>query len=77
MGKVVSLCLQGYVLHHFLTVPRPHFSVFGIPQEEVALCLDSVSRGIVLSSWLASVSRTELYRFREFISWLRFGTLHL
>lgn len=50
----------------------PHFSVFEISQEEVALCLDSVSRAIVLSSWLASVSRMELYRFREFISWLRF-----
>ncbi|KAL0571815.1 hypothetical protein V5O48_010145 [Marasmius crinis-equi] len=43
-----------------------------IPSEIVDQSLVLLKRGIILSNWLASVARSELNRFKEFISWLRF-----
>ncbi|KAF8973944.1 anaphase-promoting complex, cyclosome, subunit 4-domain-containing protein [Flammula alnicola] len=50
----------------------PQFALFELPPEDIVICLDLASRGIVIANWLAATSRTELSRFREFISWLRF-----
>ena len=43
----------------------------------MTFCLDLAGRGVLIASWLAAVCRTELSRFREFISWLRFGKVPL
>ena len=45
--------------------------------DEVTFCLELAGRGVLIASWLAAVCRTELSRFREFISWLRFGKVSL
>lgn len=44
-----------------------------MPSDEATFCLELLDRGILIASWLAGVCRTELSRFREFVSWLRFG----
>jgi len=41
-------------------------------EEEVRHCLDMISQAIIASSWLSTVARRELARFREFMKWLRF-----
>ncbi|KAF8898719.1 anaphase-promoting complex, cyclosome, subunit 4-domain-containing protein, partial [Infundibulicybe gibba] len=43
--------------------------------EEIQGC--SQLRAIVIASWLPAVARRELFRFREFIAWLRFETTAL
>lgn len=43
----------------------------------MTVCLELADRGVLIASWLAAVCRTELSRFREFISWLRFGKVPL
>ncbi|KAF9015181.1 anaphase-promoting complex, cyclosome, subunit 4-domain-containing protein [Cyathus striatus] len=45
---------------------------FELSRHELDTCLDFTSKAIIIASWLASVARRELSRFREFISWLRF-----
>jgi anaphase-promoting complex subunit 4 len=52
---------------------RPQFVLFELAHGEVDACLDLIGRAIVITSWLAAVTRRELSRFREFISWLRYG----
>jgi anaphase-promoting complex subunit 4 len=32
------------------------------------------SQGVFLAGWLAAVARRELFRFEEFISWIKWGT---
>jgi len=39
------------------------------------VCLDLAGRGIMIASWLAAVSRRELSRFKEFMQWLRHGSV--
>ncbi|KAF8626535.1 hypothetical protein AX15_004838 [Amanita polypyramis BW_CC] len=50
------------------------FNAFGLSVKDLTMCLDLTGRAVVITSWLASVARRELTRFREFISWLRFET---
>ncbi|KAF4623938.1 hypothetical protein D9613_001828 [Agrocybe pediades] len=50
----------------------PQYSEFGLQVMDLAACLDLISRGIIISSWLAAAARRELLRFREFMSWLRY-----
>lgn len=45
--------------------------------EEATFCVELAGRGVLIASWLAAVCRTELFCFREFISWLRFGKVPL
>jgi anaphase-promoting complex subunit 4 len=52
---------------------RQHFDAFQLSDSDLTVCLDLTGRAVVIASWLASVARRELIRFREFISWLRFG----
>ena len=52
---------------------RQHFDPFQLSDGDLTACLDLTGRAVVIASWLASVARRELIRFREFISWLRFG----
>ncbi|KAH9486913.1 hypothetical protein JR316_0000979 [Psilocybe cubensis] len=53
------------------------FSSFELSAHDITYCLDMASRGIIIASWLAAVSRRELLRFREFISWLRYEVTNL
>lgn len=52
---------------------RPQFSLFELQTDQLVQCMDLASRGIVITSWLAAVVRRELLRFREFMTWLRYG----
>jgi hypothetical protein len=56
-------------------VSRPGFALLELSTEDIEACLDLLSRGIVISSWLAAIARRELSRFKEFISWLKYGSL--
>jgi anaphase-promoting complex subunit 4 len=47
--------------------------LFDLPPEEIEKCLELMGRAIIIASWLASVARRELTRFKEFISWLKYG----
>ena len=59
------------------TFIRPQYSTFQLRSDEVTFCLELADRGVLIASWLAAVCRTELSRFREFVSWLRFGKVPL
>ena len=52
---------------------RPQYRIFELPFGDISSTLDLISRGIICASWLSVVARKEFIRFREFISWLRFG----
>jgi len=54
---------------------RPQFAPFQLPRDDLTFCTELASRGIILASWLAAECRRELFRFKEFIAWLRFGAL--
>ena len=43
---------------------------------EIQTCLDLIGRAIVCASWLAATTRREWTRFKEFIAWIRTGTVH-
>ncbi|KAH8120371.1 anaphase-promoting complex, cyclosome, subunit 4-domain-containing protein [Phellopilus nigrolimitatus] len=45
--------------------------------EDVDVCLDLTARAIIIAAWLAATARRELYRFTEFISFLRYETSRL
>ncbi|KAK2461900.1 hypothetical protein APHAL10511_006363 [Amanita phalloides] len=51
-----------------------HFHAFELSVKDLNTCLDLTGRAVVIACWLANLSRRELARFREFISWLRFET---
>ncbi|PPQ80812.1 hypothetical protein CVT25_001937 [Psilocybe cyanescens] len=53
------------------------FASFELSVNDITCCLDIVSRGIIIASWLAAISRRELLRFREFIAWLRYEVNNL
>jgi anaphase-promoting complex subunit 4 len=42
--------------------------------QDIEICLDLTGRAIFIASWLAAVTRRELARFKEFITWIRAGT---
>ncbi|KAJ2920191.1 hypothetical protein MD484_g211, partial [Candolleomyces efflorescens] len=48
------------------------YSLFQLENFDLAYALEHSARGIVLGSLLAAVARRELFRFKEFIAWLRF-----
>lgn len=48
--------------------------MFDLDLELLERAARHTDRGIVLGSLLSSVARQELFRFKEFITWLRFGT---
>ncbi|KZV77722.1 hypothetical protein PENSPDRAFT_12612 [Peniophora sp. CONT] len=51
----------------------PHvYALFQFNSEELRECLDMVAQVITAASWLTSVARRELARFKEFMRWLRF-----
>ncbi|KAF8203639.1 anaphase-promoting complex, cyclosome, subunit 4-domain-containing protein [Pholiota molesta] len=50
------------------------FTPFELSAEEITKCLDLASNGILIANWLAATCRTEMSRFREFISWLQVNT---
>ncbi|KAL0951164.1 hypothetical protein HGRIS_007895 [Hohenbuehelia grisea] len=50
----------------------PEFKAFNLNTLEVNEILLVCERGIMISGWLAAVARRELFRFKEFIAWLRF-----
>ncbi|TFK30461.1 hypothetical protein FA15DRAFT_676805 [Coprinopsis marcescibilis] len=50
----------------------PQFSIFNLDFKELQEAADAVARGTVLVSWLSATVRRELYRFKEFIAWLRY-----
>ena len=53
---------------------RPQlYGSFEISVEEVDKCLNLATQAIVLASWLAAVARQELFRFTEFMLFLRYG----
>jgi len=54
---------------------RPQYHIFELPFGDISSTLDLISAGIICASWLSVVARKEFTRFREFISWLRFGGL--
>jgi hypothetical protein len=68
-NELLSLCIKLFL--------RPQYFTFQLPSDEATICLELADRGILIASWLAAVCRTELSRFREFISWLRFGKVSL
>lgn len=72
MVKIVGPFVS-YFIYWILSCPRSQFTSFNLPSEDVAISLELASRGIIIASWLAAVSRTELTRFKEFVLWLRFG----
>ncbi|KAF9481412.1 hypothetical protein BDN70DRAFT_876389 [Pholiota conissans] len=47
------------------------FASFELSAEEITKCLQLASNGILIANWLAATCRTEISRFREFMSWLR------
>ncbi|KAF4572895.1 hypothetical protein EYR36_007405 [Pleurotus pulmonarius] len=48
------------------------YAAFEFSRDDVDACRHLCARGIVISSWLASVARRELRRFASFVAWLRF-----
>ncbi len=38
-------------------------------------CLELVNRTIILAAWLAAAARREYSRFKEFMTWIKFGVL--
>ncbi|VDB99616.1 unnamed protein product [Peniophora sp. CBMAI 1063] len=51
----------------------PHaYGLFQLHTEELHECLNMVAQTITTASWLSSVARRELARFKEFMRWLRF-----
>lgn len=52
---------------------RPQYRIFELSFDDISSTLDSATRGVTCASWLSVISRKEFTRFREFISWLRFG----
>lgn len=58
----------------FLIPLRPTLnSTFEIPSETVAQCLTMVNQTVLLATWLAAAARREHNRFKEFMTWLRYG----
>ena len=54
---------------------RPElYGEYGLSTEDVKACMNLAARGIILSAWLAATARRELFRFTEFMSFLRYGT---
>lgn len=57
-----------------VTLCRPHqYGAFEIDGGAVNEAIVRVRRACELSVWLASVTRDELERFRNFIAWLKTG----
>ncbi|KLO20277.1 hypothetical protein SCHPADRAFT_918366 [Schizopora paradoxa] len=50
------------------------YGSFEISVEEIDECLNLAAQAIVLASWLAAVARQELFRFTEFMLFLRYET---
>ena len=76
MGEIVSSTFFRAMNYSYCAF-RPQYSTFQLLSDEVAFCLELANRGVLIASWLAAVCRTELSRFREFVSWLRFGKVPL
>ncbi|KAF7436837.1 hypothetical protein PC9H_003670 [Pleurotus ostreatus] len=55
----------------------PQYAAFEFSRDDVDACRHLCARGIVVSSWLASVARRELRRFASFVAWLRFSVNNL
>jgi hypothetical protein len=60
----------------FVIRTSPSFAAFELSGEDLKACLGAASKAILISSWLASVARRELARFKEFIKWLTFGNAY-
>jgi Anaphase-promoting complex, cyclosome, subunit 4 len=73
MVVIVSLCAISTASAFGSGRTRPQYAVFDLPAEDVEDCLELAGRAIVISSWLAAVARRELFRFKEFICWLKYG----
>ncbi|KAJ6610891.1 anaphase-promoting complex, cyclosome, subunit 4-domain-containing protein [Mycena sp. CBHHK59/15] len=53
----------------------PQYASFELVTKDLRTCIDLAGRAIFIASWLASVARRELSRFKEFIIWLRAETI--
>lgn len=72
-----ALCVSVSLHCPFLlnrTVTRPQYAVCNFKPFEVEACLEYTASAIFQASWLASVTRKELLRFKEFMKWIRYGT---
>lgn len=56
-----------------MNVQRPQYRAFELSFDHISSILDFATRGVICASWLSVTARREFTRFREFISWLRFG----
>ncbi|KAF8078603.1 anaphase-promoting complex, cyclosome, subunit 4-domain-containing protein [Lyophyllum atratum] len=74
--RVAPACQRLYLILEELQgwSQLPQFTFFELSVSDINSCLDLISRTIVLAAWLAATARRDLFRFREFISWLRFET---
>jgi Anaphase-promoting complex, cyclosome, subunit 4 len=70
---VIAVSFPCYPHRASLMKARPRYALFELPAEDIEICLELTGRAIVISGWLAAIARRELTRFREFISWLRYG----
>lgn len=52
----------------------PQYAPFQLVTKDLETCVELSGRAIFIASWLASVARRELSRFKEFITWLRAET---
>jgi anaphase-promoting complex subunit 4 len=49
------------------------YAVYGFDEAQIDQCLSLLHKAIVLSAWLASTAREQLWRFKEFKLWLQYG----
>ncbi|KAI0793487.1 anaphase-promoting complex, cyclosome, subunit 4-domain-containing protein [Abortiporus biennis] len=48
------------------------YAPFALDLDKITRCIDMTTHAIICGSWLASASRKELVRFKEFILWIRY-----
>ena len=76
---VVATVRQCPHLMHFIhaaqySLRSPEYHECKLRTSDIEHCLELAGRAIVCANWLAATARKELARFKEFISWLRWGT---
>lgn len=73
--KVAPACQRLHILleevHGWSQLPQ--YESCNIDTLQVTACLGLASRAIILSGWLAAMTRRELVRFKEFMTWLKYG----
>jgi hypothetical protein len=74
-GLYCEFCHSLNQVSNIFSFPRPPYASFQLVTTDIEICIDLTGRAIFIASWLAAVARRELARFKEFLTWIRAGTL--